>query len=97
MKRPTIHIEGKILPGEQTVVIFNKYNNPPVKRRDIIVVDGQKFRVRRMEFAWSQVTAEVVEHPPVKRRIQVSEPSRTPSERYVVRLDLMHLSEKENK
>lgn len=90
-----VPIKGKILAGEQIVVIFNKNENLPVKRRDIIIVDGQKFKVRRLETAWSQVTAEVIEHPAVKRRIQVSQPSLPPSERYVVRWDLLQFQEKE--
>lgn len=90
-----IPINGKLLVGEQIIVIFNRHDNPEVKRRDIIIVDGQKFKVRRLEVAWSQVTAEVVVHPAVKRRIQVSQPSLSPSERYVVRWDLLQFQEKE--
>jgi len=88
-------IKGKILVGEQTVVIFNKKKNPEVKRRDIILVDGHAFKVRRLEVAWSQVTAEVVAYPEVKRRIQVREPSLTPAERYILRVDLLKKRPKE--
>lgn len=88
-------IKGRILAGEQIIVIFNKRKNPPVKRRDIIIVDDRKFKVCRLEEAWNFVTAEVVVYPEVKRRIHVNQPSLTLAERYVVRMDLLKVKKEE--
>ena len=86
-KRSMKRIKGKILYGEQTVVLYNMRENPLVNDHDIIHVGGRRFEVLRMETSWGNVTAEVVELTEVKQRARVVDYDRSPSERYVVRLN----------
>ncbi len=94
-KRSMKRIKGKILDGEQTVVLYNMRKNPLVNDQDIIRVDGRSFEVLRMETSWGNATAEVVELSPVRQPTHDREYKRSPPERYVVRLDMVKLTNKE--
>ena len=88
-------IKGKLLEGEQTVVIYNMRKNPLINKYDIILVGGRRFEVLRMETSWGHATAEVVELSPVRQPTHDREYKRSPPERYVVRLDMLKLTNKE--
>ena len=57
MKRVT----GKILDGEQRLVIIDRKSNPKIKKRDVINVGNRRFRVWKVETSGGRYTAEVAE------------------------------------
>jgi hypothetical protein len=58
---PMKEIKGKILPGEQTLIIFDKRVNPRVKKSDRITAHSKLFKVLRLETNWNTIAAEVEE------------------------------------
>lgn len=54
-------IEGKILEGEQMLVVFKKHTNPKVRCSDTISVHARQFSVLRVETNYGVIAAEVAE------------------------------------
>ena len=54
-------VKGKVLQGEQTLIIFDRRANPGIKKSDKIRVNSKQFIVQRMETHWGTVAAEIKE------------------------------------
>ena len=54
-------VTGKILDGEQRLVIIDRKSNPKIKKRDVINVGNRRFRVWKVEVSGGKYTAEVAE------------------------------------
>lgn len=82
-------IKGRILEGEQTLVIFNKHENPKVKKLDSITVHSRLFSVLRVETNQSVVAAEVEEAN--RKKLDYSFFPGPNGDRYRLHVDLVDL------
>ena len=79
-------IKGRILEGEQTLVIFDKHANPKIKKSDAINVCSRSFSVLRVETNQGVVAAEVEEAD--KREVDYSFFPGRNGDRYCLHVDL---------
>jgi hypothetical protein len=54
-------VTGKILDGEQRLVIIKRKGNPKLKKRDVINIGNRRFRIWKLEASGGNYTAEVAE------------------------------------
>ena len=81
-------IKGKILPGEQTLVIFDKRENPKVRKSNEITVASKRFKVLRLEANWNTIAAEVEEIGGNGRKVDYSFFPGPNGDRYCLHVDL---------
>jgi phage-related protein len=85
-----LSISGKILDGEQLLLVFKKKGNPPVEVGDIVKLNKRKFEVQRLETARGMVSAEVSEFRTRDRDIN-TEVADWLVNRYVVHLNFTQM------